>query len=322
MTISRAVALAALALCCAGAHAQSRPWPAKPVKLVLPNAAASAPDVVARLFSEQMAKAVGQPWIIENRPGAEGVVGTEAVTRAAPDGYTFGLASANIISINPHLIKPLSYDPLKDMSYVAMVIDSAPIGIAVNAEMPVRTLADFIKVAKASPGGLSYSITVPISGLLGEWLGKRENLNLVQVNYKASTQSMQDGITGRVPVMINALAPFEPFVKAGKLRLIVVGSAKRLPSWPDVPTVRETYPDGFASDGFLPIFGPAGLPVEVVQRVNRETDRIVRSKEFLEPLRPYAWTNLNGASTPQALLAYAREEIERWGQTIREINGK
>jgi tripartite-type tricarboxylate transporter receptor subunit TctC len=316
---------AALAALAAGvvlsltAHAQQKPWPTKPVRVILPNAPGSAPDITIRLFGDQMANAVGQPWVVENRPGGEGIPGTEAVIRAAPDGYTFGLTSSNVVTLNPLLIRPLSYDPLKDMLYIAMVIDTAPLGVAVAPDLPVASLRDLVELAKSRPGGVSYSTTVPIAGLAGDWLNKTTGTNLVQVSYKAVSQALQDGLAGRVPVLINSIGPLEPQVRAGKLRFIAMTSAKRQAAWPDVPTIRETYADGFVSDGWLPLFGPIGVPAEIVQRVNRESERIVRSREFLDPLRTHGWSNINGASTPAGILAHTKEELDRWGKIIRDI---
>ena len=298
--------------------AQAQQWPAKPVKLILSNSAGSAPDVVARLFTEPLSRAFGQPWVIDNRPGGEGVVGADAAAKSAPDGYTFYLGTIVAIAVTPHLVKAAPYDPLRDFTPVAMVIDSGPSAISVNAQLPIRSIPELVAYAKAQPGKLSYSATVAILGVHGEWFKRVAGIQMTQVTYKDAAQATQDALAGRVPVMVNALAPMVPHIRTGKLRLIAVTSAQRLAAWPDVPTVAEYYP-GYEAEGWLSLVAPTGTPADIVQRVNREMDRIVKTPQFLEPVRKFSWSNLNGASTPQELARFYRAEYEKWGRIMREV---
>ena len=298
--------------------AQAQQWPARPVKLILSNSAGSAPDVVARLFTEPLSRAFGQPWVIDNRPGGEGVVGADAAAKSAPDGYTFYLGTIVAIAVTPHLVKAAPYDPLRDFTPVAMVIDSGPSAISVNAQLPIHSIPELVAYAKAQPGKLSYSATVAILGVHGEWFKHVAGIQMTQVTYKDTAQATQDALAGRVPVMVNALAAMVPHIRTGKLRLIAVTSAKRLAAWPDVPTVAEYYP-GYEAEGWLSLVAPTGTPADIVQRVNREMDRIVRTPQFLQPVQKFSWSNLNGASTPQELARFYRAEYEKWGKIMREV---
>jgi tripartite-type tricarboxylate transporter receptor subunit TctC len=295
-----------------------QPWPSKPVRLILSNSAGSAPDVVARLFAEPLSRAFGQPWLIDNRAGGEGVIGAEAAAKSPPDGYTFYLGTIVAMAVTPHLLKSPPYDPQRDFTPVAMVIDSGPSAISINPEYPVRTVPELVAYAKANPGKLSYSATVAILGVHGEWFNNVTGIRMTQVNYKETAQATQDALSGRVPVMVNALATMVPHIRSGKLRLIAVTSAKRLAAWPDVPTVAEYYP-GFEAEGWLSLVAPTGTPADVVQRVNREMDRIVKSPQFLEPAQKFSWSNLGGASTPQALAEFYRVERDKWGRIMRQV---
>jgi tripartite-type tricarboxylate transporter receptor subunit TctC len=311
------LAVFAFALLTGLAHAQA-PWPAKPVRLILSNAAGSAPDVVARVFADQLSKAFAQPWLIENRPGGEGVIGAEAAARSAPDGYTFYLGTIVAIAVQPHLVKSLPFDSLRDFAPVAMVIDSGPSAISVHPDLPIRNVPELVAYAKANPGKLSFSSTVAVITVQGEYFNHVTGIKMTAINYKDPSQATQDAIAGRTPVMVNALAPMVPHIRSGKLRLVAVTSLKRLAAWPDTQTVAEFYP-GFEAEGWLSLVAPTGVSADTITRVNREMERIVRSPQFREPVQKFSWDNLNGASTPQALAQFYRAEREKWGRIIRDI---
>jgi tripartite-type tricarboxylate transporter receptor subunit TctC len=297
-------------------HAQQA-WPAKPVKLIISNSPGSTPDVVARLVAEGL-KGLGQTWFIENRPGGDGVIGAEAAARSAPDGYTYYFGSTVAIAVTPHLFKNPPYDPLRDFTPVAMVIDSGPSAISVSPDLPVRNVPELIALAKSQPGKLSYSVTVAVLAVHAEWFSQVAGIKMTQVTYKDIGPATQDVLAGRVPVMVNALSPMVPHIRAGKLRLIAVTSLKRLAAWPDTPTVAETLP-GFEAEAWVSLVAPAGTPADIVQRVNREMDRVVRTPQFREPVQKFSWDNLNGASTPQAMSAFYRAEKDKWGKIMRDI---
>ena len=308
-----------LVFLCGALHAEAQaPWPARPIHLVVANPPGAITDVVARLFADSLSKTVRQPVLIDNRPGGDGLIGAEAAARSFPDGYTFFVASQSFVAIDPHTHKSLSVDPARDFTPVAVLIDTTPIAIGVAAGVPAKSVSELVALAKAQPGKLSYSITVPILGMVGEWLSRRAGVEMVQVLYKSTAQQMQDTASGIVPVAITALNTFEPMVKAGKVRVIAVTSPNRVPGWESVPSLMETYPDIDVGGGLV-LLAPAGAPAEVVQRVNRETDGIVKSRAFVERMREWGWANAAGARTPQGVADYMGRERERWGRIVREL---
>ena len=316
----RNLLLASLFVVVANAHGQSA-WPNKSVRLLVPNSAGSAPDAIARLTTEMLSRAVGQQWVVDNRPGGDGIIATEAAAKSSPDGYTFLFASVTPVAITPHLKKALPYDPVKDFTPVAMIIDSGPNGLAVQSDLPVKTLADLIALSKSSPGKISYSVTVSFLGAVGVWLTSSTGMDMAQVNYKDTGQAIQDAMAGRVPVMLNAMATVEQVVRSGKMRMIAVTSAKRVPQWPDVPTVGETVP-GYEANAWLSLAARAGTAPDIVNRVNKEMSSIVRNPQYLKSLEKLSWTNLNGANTPEGLVGFYRVEFDKWGKILRDAGVK
>jgi tripartite-type tricarboxylate transporter receptor subunit TctC len=310
--------LAAIALVVGTAGNAQSPWPVKPVRLLISNSAGSAPDLVARVTAEQLARTLGQPWVIENRPGGEGVIGAEAAAKSAPDGYTFYVATIVAVAVAPHLVKNIPYDPIRDFAPVAMIVDSGPSAIAVHPDLPANSFPELVALAKKQPGKLSYTATVAFLNISQEWLNKTAGINLTQINYKDTGQAVQDNVSGRVPIMVNSIGTALPLVRAGKLRLLAVTSAKRLPAFPDVPAVAEFYP-GYESEGWLSLVVPSGTPADIITRVNREMERIVKDSQFTQAVQKFVWANNNGARTPQELSTLYRNEREKWGKIIREL---
>ncbi len=318
MTYSPRLLVAILVFTLAGLSQAQTPWPAKPIRLILSNSAGSAPDLVARVATEQLARALGQSWIIENRPGGEGVIGADAAAKSAPDGYTFYVATIVAVAVSPHLVKNIPYDSLRDFAPVAMIVDSGPSAIAVHPDLPVKTFPDLVALAKSQPGKLSYGVTVAFLNISQEWLNKVAGITMTQVNYKDTSRAIQDAVSGRVPVMVNSVGTALPQIRAGKMRLLAVTSLKRLPSLPDVPAVAEYYP-GYESEGWLSLAAPTGTPADIVTRVNREMERIVKDPQFTQAVQKFVWANNSGASTPQALSVFYRTERDKWGKIIREL---
>ena len=312
----RALVLVVLGIASAVAHAQA--WPSKPIRIIMPNAPGGSPDIIGRIMCDMLGRGIGQQCLIDNRPGGEGFIGAEAAAKSPADGYTYFWESQVTASINPHLFKSMPYDSRRDFTPVGMVIDTAPFVMALNADVPAQTLPELIALAKSQPGKISFSTTVNISSMLGAWLNKNAGIQMVEVPYKAGTQAIQDALAGRIQLMMISLPPIVPYVKTGKIKLLAVTSAKRLASWPSMPTIGETFP-GFEMEGWTAISAPTGTPAPIVQRLNRELDRVVTDTEFRKRLELYAWGNLNGASTPQAMLQFMRDNREWWGALIREV---
>ncbi len=301
----------------AGPVIAQQSWPVKPVRVISQVAAGGVTDIVARLYAEQMAKILGQPWFVDNRPGGEGMIALEAAARAAPDGHTFIVASQTIV-INPLTMKSMSVDPARDLTPVATIVDSAAFALIANAALPARNLQEAIELARAQPGKVSYGITVPVSGMFGKWLARRTNTDLLEVPYKTTQQVLTDTISGQISMCILSLPGIAELVRAGKVRVLAVTSGSRLNGWEDVPTVGETFP-GFQMNAWVVVLAPRGTPAEVIQRANRETDSIVRHPEFAKRLSQWGWFNGQGARTVQGTAEFIRTEAVHWGEIISRI---
>lgn len=302
-------------------RARAQAWPAgKPIRLVVPYGVGGAPDILARLYGQEMTATLG-PSVIENKGGAGGNVGADAVAKSPPDGYTFLVTTAATHSINPALYPTMPYDPLRDFSPVGMVA-STPLMLVASASGPLRTLADVLAQAKASPRSISYASAgngtmQHIAGELMESMGK---VQAVHVPYKGSGQVMPDLVAGRVSIMFNSVAAVAPLVRDGRLRALAVTTPKRLAGWPDVPTMAEAGLPGFEASAWYAVFGPAGVPADIVARLNRELQRVmdlpaVRERYAtlgLEPLK----------STPQELGETVKRDLQKWTAFIRERNIK
>ena len=264
-TYSRVLAFA-VCLCAAVPTIAQQPWPVKPVRLISQVAAGTVTDIVARLYAEQMAKALGQPWIVENRPGGEGMISLEATARSAPDGYTFMLASQTIV-INPLMLKSMSVDPARDLVPAATIVDTAAFALVANAALPARNLDGVVALAKSQPGKVSYGITVPVSGMFGKWLSKRTAIDLLEVSYKTTQQLLADTISGEISMSVTSLPGIAELVQAGRVRVLAVSSPVRLKGWEDVPTIGEA---GFPEATVISWYGlhaPANTPAAVMRKL-------------------------------------------------------
>ena len=301
-------------------NAIAQEWPARPIKLVVPAGPGLSADVLARLMGDRMSRQLGQPMVVENISGAAGMVGGQAVARAAPDGYTFYFGLAGALSSNLFLFKSVPYDPIRDFAPVGMVSESGPFVITVNADAPFKTLPELIAYAKANPGKLNYGIDAS-SGyqvVIGQLLAKRAGIEMVAVPYRATAQVLQDTVSGINPVMISAVAAVQGFVQSGKLRRIAITSGQRFPGLDDLPTVAETLP-GFRVDGWLAVVAPAGTPEPIINRLNREIDAFVKEPETQQRLLALGFAT-KSAGTPTSIGQFMRSEIEAWRVLASELN--
>ncbi len=315
--------LAATAACgwLAPAHAQdAATYPSKPIRVVVPVVAGGALDNVARMLGQRLSERLGQPVLIENRPGAAGVIGMDAVAKAAPDGYT-PLFAAAPIALNTALGMKLPYDPYADFAPISLVA-SIPGLIAVHPSTPYRSLADVIDDAKRRPEGVSYAVANigAVTHLMGEALKARTGSNLVLVAYKGAGQAIQDVVGGTVPVIFDTYIPTGTQVVAGKLRAIAVASNKRSPLLPDVPTVVEQgYPE-IVGSGFYGLLAPAKTPPEIVARLHAAVVASVDQTDVRKRLVDQGYEV--HASTPQEYTAFIRREIERWTPVVKSAGIK
>ena len=317
MKVSRRATLAAigsaLLLSRIGARAADA-YPAKPVRLVVAWPPGSSADTSARLLAQKLGESLGQSFIVDNRPGASGIIGTESVLRAPADGYTLLFNTANHAS-NKVVFPKLSYDPVADFMPVSMVHRNV-LSISVHPSLPVKTLEDFLQYAKAKPGTLSFG--TPGLGtphqLAGELLKQRAGIDMVHIPYKGGGPAVADLISGQIPVSVASLAAVMPFMRTGRVRVVAVTDPTRYDEIKDVAAVAETFP-GFDVSGWSGLFALAGTPPEIVARLNAEVMRILNLPDTRRSMN--AAGLVASVSTPEALGKLVRDDIERWMLVVK-----
>ena len=311
-------AVAALLMTAAESGAQN--YPTKSIRLVAPSTPGDAPDVIARLVAERLSVALGQQVVVENRPGAGGVVGSEIVAKAAPDGYTLIMGNAGSHGINAAVYSSLPYNILKDFAPISQIA-VAPNVFVVNPELPVKTIPEFIAYAKARPGQLSYASggNGSSSHMSMELLKSMAGIDVVHVPYKGSTPALTDVIGGQVALMSVNMPPAVPHVKAGKLRALAVTTRMRSPSMPDLPTVGESLA-GYETVAWFGVLAPAGTPKDVVNRLSTEIGRIARSAEMRERLAGMGAEPVGG--TPDEFAAVMARDIAKWTTLAKSVGIK
>ncbi|MFZ4287169.1 Bug family tripartite tricarboxylate transporter substrate binding protein [Variovorax sp. HJSM1_2] len=310
-----------LATSASWAQGPSGAWPDKPIRLIVPFPPGGGTDTTSRLVAEKFTTLNQWIVIVDNRPGAAGNIGLDAVAKAAPDGYTIGMGQASNLAINPALYTKMPFDPLKDFSPIVQIAEQ-PVVLVVRQDSPFRTLADFIKAAKAKPG--EFSVGQAGSGtvghLAGEMLARRAGIQALQVPYKGAGPAMNDLLGGQIPLYFgNSVSVMSP-LSAGKIRALAITSAKRLPAMADVPTVAEQGYPGFDATTWLGLVGPAGMPTPVVNRINKEVVAMLGRKDVQDKLAFEGSVSVTG--TPQQFAAFIRAEHAKWGGLIREANIK
>jgi len=298
------------------AHSQS--WPTRPIKVIVSFAAGSAPDIVCRFVGDRLSRAVGQQVIVDNRPGSGNIIAAQAAARSAPDGYNFFCATAATLVSNPHTFKSLPYDPLKDFVPVSMIA-KGPFFVLVHPSVPVKTLAELVAYDKANPGKLAWATDGlrNFSGMMSAWLNKIAGTSILTVPYATMPLGVQDTIAGRTQLTILAVPAAAPRIRSGELRPLAGSFAKRVPGYEDVPAISETFP-GFELVGWFLVVAPTGTPREVVLRVNREMDKILKDPESVQRLRGLGFFT-EGAETPEWVAEYTRADHAKWGRIVKEI---
>ena len=301
----------------ASVNALAQAWPARPVRLIVSQAAGTSPDIAARLIAERMSRQLGQSLLVENRAGGQNVIGAQAAARAAPDGYTFFFATTAAIVTNPLTFKALPYDPPRDFDAVGMIAKS-PMVVAVGAGVPVKSLAELIALDKSKPNTLSAAHEGPrtFSGMMSQALNLITGMQVLQVPYNGATPAIQDTIGGRTQIVLLSSAAVAPFIKRGDLRPLAVTVARRVAGLENVPTLAETYP-GFDYAGWFALLAPAGTPREVVLRVNRELNSVLAEPDVAQRLRDLGLVLEPG--TPEALNEFLAAERARWSRLVKEI---
>ena len=312
--VSAAIVAAVLVAAVPVARAQA--WPAKPIRLIAPYPPGGQTDIVARYLAEKLRPVLGQTIIVDNRAGAQGIVGTEAAAKSPPDGYTFVYTNVSVVSINPGLYPKLPYDPLKDFAPVTQ-LGLTTLCLVVHPSLPVRSVKDLVALAKRQPGKLSFASfgTGSSSHLYGELLKSIAKVDMTHVPYKGSGPAMQDVMGGHVPMFIGDLAVTGPQIEGKRVVAIAVTGTKRWPLLPDVPTFPET---GYALDitGWNGILAPAATPKEIVERMSAEIVKIVRAPEGRDKMLVLGLDPTG--TTPEEFRSVIVRDAPRWLKIIRD----
>jgi tripartite-type tricarboxylate transporter receptor subunit TctC len=315
--ISAGLALAAMLAVLPQADAQD--YPSRPVKIIVPFPAGGTADVMPRVIGEWLSRKWGQPVVVENRTGAAGNIGAEAVAKAEPDGYTLLSAPPPPLVINQNLYPKLGFDPSEFVPIVIM--GRVPNALVVNPKLPLNSVAEVIAYAKANPGKLTSATqgNGTTSHLTSELFQMMADLKFQHVPYRGSAPALTDLVAGSVDLMFDNLGVSLPLVKGGQLKLLGVATPKRMASLPDVPTIAETLP-GFESAAWFAIVAPPKTPQAVVDKINADVNEALRQSDIVQRLTQLSAEPIGG--TPQATAAYMREEIERWHKVIKAANVK
>ena len=320
----RNILLAALrALLCVPclAIAQTLSYPTQPVRILVGGAAGSVPDALARPIGERLAQALGQPVIVENRPGAAGIIAMEALMRSAPDGHTLAIATMSQAVFNSFLFAKLPYDPLRDLQPVALLATGAMV-VAAHPSFPAHTFADFVARAKENPGKLF--VGMPQKGapphVVALWLNRAAGIDVSMVPHKSGAEAVAAAVGGQIPLVIDAPTIIAPQVKAGRLKALVVTGRAREPELPDVATVAESGLSGIEGEAWIGLVAPAGTRPEIVQRLNRELSAILESPATKQLLAALAFRVVT--ATPERFGQVIGEAHAKWGPLIRDAGLK
>ena len=310
---ARTLVAIGLALAATGASAQN--YPSKPITIVVPFAAGSGTDSIARIVGQQLSVAFNQSVVIENKVGASGVLAATYVARAAPDGYTLLMATNSTHSANPHLFKSLSYDPVKDFAPVARA-GSYVFMLVVNPEIPAKTLPELVAHAKANPGKLTYASGNTTGIVAGETLKSKAGIDVLHIPYKSTPPALNDVLGGRVSMMFIDLAPGLEHVRAGTLRPLAVTTKERSALLPDLPSLHEAGIPGYDVTSWAGLFAPAGTPKEIVARLNDEVRKIIANPDAKARIAITGFDAFSGP--PETLAAFVQSELANWGKLIKD----
>jgi tripartite-type tricarboxylate transporter receptor subunit TctC len=305
-----------LAATAAGAYAQN--YPARPIRFIVPYVAGGAGDIFARVIGQKLYEATGQTVVVDNRPGANGIIGTDLVAKAPPDGYTIVMGNSAPFVLNPALYSKLPYDPVRDFAPVTQGTYYAYV-LVVHPSLPAKTVQELIAFAKARPGQLAYGSTGTGSAnhLAGEFFGAMTGTKLTHVPYKGSAAALADVLGGQLPIMFDTPITSIPQLKAGKLRALGFSGNRRASQLPDVPTIDELGLKGFEVSSWQAILAPAGTPKPVVDRLYMETAKALKMSDVIERLATQGGNELIG-STPDQFAAVIKVEIAKYAKIIKD----
>jgi tripartite-type tricarboxylate transporter receptor subunit TctC len=299
----------------------SAQYPGKAVKVIVPFTPGSATDILGRVVADQLTKSLGQPFVVENKPGAGGIIGTEAAKNAAPDGYTLAMAGSGPFGINPAVYAKLPYDPLRDFEPIANIA-LTPQTIVVGASTPYRSLKDFVAAAQARPGAIDYGSlgNGSTSHLTMEALQAAAGIKLNHIPFKGAAEAQAQIIGGNLAAMSDTIPGLLAHLKSGRLRALGVASAQRSPFAPEVPTIAEQGYPGFESVGWIGLAAPAKTPVPILERLNAEIVKMLASPEVKDRLATLAFMPVGG--TREQFGAFMKAEIAKWSKLAKETGAK
>lgn len=311
-------ALLAAVLACSAAGVAAQAWPSRTVRVIVPFPAGGSADTLARLLGPKLSERLGQPFLVENRPGAGGNVGTELVAKAAPDGYTF-LMGVSSIAIAPALYASLPWDPVKSFTPVGLIATTPNI-LVVNPSVPARNVQELVALAKSKPGELNYASggNGATNHLAGELFKRMTGTQIVHIPYRGNPLAVIDVLNGQVAMMFDFMITSLPHVREGKLRPLAVTGAKRSPQVPDLPTVAEAGVPGYEASTWFAVMAPAGTADDVVRKLNAELNAALQMPDVRARLATLGAEPLGGSPADVATLL--RNDLAKWSEVIRAAN--
>jgi tripartite-type tricarboxylate transporter receptor subunit TctC len=310
-----AAALSALAFAPA-ALAQAPAYPTKPIRLIVPFPAGGGVDFMGRIVGQELTKRLGQQIAIDNRAGANGIVGLEALKTSPPDGYTIGAASAGPLAVNPFIYAKLPHDVLRDFTHISRMVNF-PLLLVSHPSLPVKNAKELVALARARPGQVSYSS--PGAGnsahLAAELFNSMGRTKILHVPYKGTAPAVVAVLSGEAQLTWSSIPSILPHVRSGRVRAIGVGNAQLVPSLPEFPTIAESGLPGFEAYSWGGMIGPANMPAPIVQRLNRDIAEVLKQKDVAE--RMLSEGTVPAPSTPEEFTAYIRSELKKWGDVVK-----
>jgi len=297
--------------------APAQTFPSRPVKIVVPTSPGGATDAFSRALAPRLSEIWGQPVLVENRPGANQIIGADHVSKSAPDGTTLLVSDASSFVINPHLYKKLPYDGVKGFTPITVLV-RFPWVIAVHASVPANTFQELVAYAKTNPGKLSYgSFGLGSSAHISvDYLKNLLGIDILHVPYKGAGPAVTDLLSDQIQMMMVTPLLVEPHARAGRLKLVAAATAQRIPALPDLPTVAESGVPGYEAGTWFALVGPAGVPREIVAKIYADTAKILGNTAFREQYVSKQWFEVVG-NTPEQFADYLKSEYARWDRLIR-----
>jgi tripartite-type tricarboxylate transporter receptor subunit TctC len=314
--LKHAVLFALAALAAAPAVSTAQSYPTKPIRLIVPFPPGGGVDFIGRIVGQKLTERLGQQVAIDNRAGANGIVGLEALKTSPPDGYTIAAASAGPLAVNPFIYAKLPHDVLRDFTHIANMVNF-PLLLVAHPSLPVKNVKELIALARSKPGQVSYSS--PGAGnsahLAAELFNSMAKTKILHVPYKGTAPAVVAVLSGEAQLTYSSIPSILPHVKSGRVRAIGVGNAQRVPSLPEFPTISEAGLPGFEAYAWGGMIGPANMPPAIVQRLSREINEVLKQKDVAD--RMLAEGTIPTPSTPEEFTAYIRAELKKWGDVVK-----